>query len=356
MSGYWIFLLMIIPVIAGVVSWQKFHTIELWESATSVGAALVVIISVFGISQCSLSHDTYTESGRIMSVVHTPKWKAEWTETETYTTTDSKGKSHTHTRLVTRRKTHSPTWVADTTIGSMQITEGYFNYIGRQHGIRKELGYRPDYDSGDRYDYHSTVSDDPEFCDYPVNGTAMWLNPILTQKGLRGYEKLSDNEIQQYGLFDYPNHDKFKSSRLLGGVPLSHWDWDKMNTYLYDQRGVNVLMVKLGSIDTAKKFQQHWKNGRKNDLVLCYGDGWSYVFGWTDKELVKMNLQTILLDNPIDINIIPLIKSEILKNYKPHNWEQYQDDEFVVETWMIVTAFLLMIATQAGLYYKFHKN
>jgi len=119
---------------------------------------------------------------------------------------------------------------------------------------------------------------------------------------------------------------------------------------------VNVLMVKLGSIDTAKKFQQHWKNGRKNDLVLCYGDGWSYVFGWTDKELVKMNLQTILLDNPIDINIIPLIKSEILKNYKPHNREQYQDDEFVVETWMIVTAFLLMIATQAGLYYKFHKN
>lgn len=116
-------------------------------------------------------------------------------------------------------------------------------------------------------------------------------------------------------------------------------------------------MVKLGGgIENAKNLQAYWKNGKKNDIVICYGDGWSYVFGWSETELIKLNLQTILLDNPVNDDIISLIKAEIRKNFKPHKWTMYEEQEFIVPTWTVVMAFILMILSQIGLYYAFHKN
>jgi hypothetical protein len=348
---------MIIPVVAGVVSWVKFHEIDLKESVMSVGAALLLISSTLLISKCSSRMDTETLSGRITSVHHTPEWEAEWQELETYTTIDSKGNAQTHTRLVTRRETHSPKWWAETTVGDISMSRGYFNHIGQKYGIEKEMGHRPNFNSGNRYDYYSHVNDDPEFCDYPVTKTSNWQNPLKNSKGLHSFKKISEEEALKMGLPNYPQNDPFKSSRLIGGVPIDIWNWDKMNAALGADYKVNLIMVKLeGGVENAKNLQAYWKNGKKNDIVMCYEEGWSYVFGWSETELVKLNLQTILLDNPVNDGMIPLIKEEIRKNFKPHKWTMYEEQEFIVPTWTVATAFILMILSQIGLYYAFHKN
>lgn len=301
--------------------------------------------------------DSETVSGRITSTHHIPEWEAEWIEMETHSSTDSNGNTTSYTIPVTKHETHYPKWVAETTIGQISIEESYFDHISGKHGIYKERGYRPDYDSGDRYDYFTTVKDDPEFCDYPVNLTRMWNNPLKGTESLYTFKKISDEQAKKLHLHPYPRNDTFLSSRLIG-VPLSSWNWDKMNSAIGKQKRVNVIMINFGSrsMDSAKEQQAYWQNGKKNDLVLCYGKGWSYVFGWTKSELVKQNLQTILLDNPINDDIIPLIKLEIRNNFKPYKWIQHENIQRSVPVWGVIVAFLLMIGSQVLCYKFFHEN
>ncbi len=359
--GYWLFILMIIPVIAGCVSWIKFSTISLKESGVSVAAALVIISLVFGVSKFNSGIDTETYSGKVTKATHIPKWEAEWTELVTHTTTDSKGNVSTYTTLETRHQTHYPKWYVETTLGRISISENFFKQIGNRHGIVAERGYRPDYDSGDKNDYHSYVNDDPEFCDYPVTTCENWFNPLKNAKSLHSFKGMSKEEADKLGLYDYPVNDTFTSSRLIGNHAITIWNWDKMNSALGSQKHVNLILVKLPSVDKAKHLQNYWKNGKKNDLVICYNGkigepaNWCYVFGWSKSELVKMNLQTLFLDKPVTNDILPDIKRIVRKDFAPHDWTMYKDADQVIPTGYVITAFLLMLGIQVALYYQFHK-
>jgi hypothetical protein len=351
---------MIIPVIAGCVSWIKFHTINLKEAGISVGVAFLLIISTLGISQCSMEMDSETLSGRVTQATHIPKWRAEWTELQTYTTTDSKGQTQTHTRLVTKSRTHHPKWYVETTVGRFNISQNFFNTIGQKYGIDIVRGYRPDFDSGDRNDYHSYVDDDPEFCDYPVTAKNMWRNPLKNSRSLHSFRKISDEEASKMGLPEYPQNETFVSSRLIGEHDISIWNWDKMNSAIGEEKKVNLILVKIDSIDNAKQLQQYWKGGKKNDLVICYNGEigkpaeWCYVFGWSKNELVKLNLQTLFLDNPVNDDMISNIKQIVRKDFQPHDWTIYKGEAKVIPTGWVIAAFILMILSQAGLYYVFH--
>lgn len=358
--GYWLFLLMIIPVVAGMISWLKFHTINWKESLISTGAALLVILGVLGMGQCSNQWDTETWSGRITKAIHIPEWTAEWSELETYTTTDSKGNVRTRTRWVTRREHHSPTWEVETTIGNFGISESFFHQICQEHGIQKERGYRPNYDSGDKWDYFSYVNDDPEFCDYPVTTQNTWMNPLKNTKSLHSFRDLGEDEAINMGLPSYPINETFKSSRIIGDVNISIWNWDKMNSALGHQKKVNIILVRLNSVDQAKHLQNYWKNGKKNDLVICFGGSkkdkaeWCYVFGWSESELVKLNLQSLFLEKPVNDYMLEDIKQIVRKDFKPHEWSQYEHLDKMIPTGWVVTAFILMIVVQGLLYYYFH--
>jgi hypothetical protein len=352
---------MIIPVIAGCVSWLKFHTINLTEAGISTASALVVISMVLLISECSMDHDKETLSGRVTKACHTPEWHARWTELETYTTTDSKGRTRSHTRLVTKTRTYSPRWWVETTVGDFDIPQNSFKHIGDKHGIVTSLGYRPNFDYGDVNDYTSYVKDDPEFCDYPVTTVSSWRNPIKNAKSLYSFREISEEEAQKEGLYEYPiEHTLFNSSRLLGNPNVSIWNWDKMNSALGSRKKVNLILVKIDSFDKAKLLQNYWKNGKKNDIVICYNNtgnqppDWCFVFGWSKSELVKLNLQTLLLDNTIDDSIIPKIKQIVDRDFFPHDWTMYKDTQKVIPTAWVVVAFILMVITQSCLYYVFH--
>jgi hypothetical protein len=351
---------MIIPVIAGCVSWLKFYSINLKESGISVAAAFAIILITLGISKCSNGIDNETLSGRVETAVHIPEWEAEWVEVETDTTTDEKGNVQTHTRLVTKNQTHWPKWYVETTVGKFNITENSFHQICQRHGTVVVQGYRPDYDSGDRNDYHSYVKDDPEFCDYPVTAQQMWRNPIKDSKSLHSFKEIKDEDAAKMGLYEYPKNETFGSSRMIGNHAIDIWNWDKMNSAIGAEKKINLILVKIDSVDKAKYLQNYWKNGKKNDIVICYNGPsnkpaeWCYVFGWSKSELVKMNLQTLFLDHPVNHDILTKIKEIVRKDFQPHEWDMYKDEEFIIPTGWVIAAFILMMITQGGLYYYFH--
>lgn len=353
---------MIIPVIAGIISWIRFSSISLKESCISVGAALLTIMLVLAISKITNRSDTETLSGRVVTAIHTPLWEAEWQELETYTTTDSKGNVETHTRWVTRHQTHYPDWWVETTLGDISISENFFNQISKKHGIVVVPGSRPNYDSGDINDYYSCVKDDPEYCDYPITMKVSWDNPLKGTESLYSYKDIPDSEAKKLKLFSYPENNTFCSSRLLGNTNITIWDWDKMNSALGAEKHVNLILVKLeGGIEQAKNLQAYWKNGKKNDLVICFGGEpnksaeWCYVFGWSKTELVKQNLQTLFLDYPVNDDIIPHIKRIVRKDFQPHIWVMYKDTEFLIPTGWVIATFIIMLLIQVGLYQYFNK-
>lgn len=361
--GYWLFILMIIPVVAGIICWVKFHSIDIKELGVGIASALIVIGSVLSIGTCSLKEDSETLSGMVTSAVYMPEWHARWTEVETYITTDGKGRTQTRTRAVTRNRHYPERWYAETTLGRVDITSGFYKQIANKHGQFAELGDRLHYHSGDRYDYISIVKDDPTYCDYPMTQTRSWSNPLKNSKGLHNYREISEKEAQRLNLPSYPQNKTFGSSRIIGNSPINIWNWDKLNSYLGPTKHVNLILVKMpGGIEQAKLLQEYWQNGKKNDLVICY-DGesnkpaqWCYVFGWSKSELVKLNIQSLFLEKPVNDYILPDLRNVVATHYQAHQWAKYEGSPIIIPTGWVVAAFILMLASQIVLYNFFHKN
>lgn len=122
-------------------------------------------------------------------------------------------------------------------------------------------------------------------------------------------------------------------------------------------------MVGFGNVpsDYGHYQEAKWIGGKKNDLVICFGGviktnapQWVYVFGWTEQALVKQNLQTLVLQHPINDDIIPLISAEVSKNYVIKDWHKFDYITIEPPAWSYVAYFLVMLITQAGLYIYFH--
>lgn len=123
----------------------------------------------------------------------------------------------------------------------------------------------------------------------------------------------------------------------------------------------------IGYKDTDSMMAEYqkasWIGGKKNDIVLIYNisngsvkPNWSRVFGWSESEICKRNLESILLSNPINDNILELISNEIAANYKIKDWTKF--DYLTIEPRNIhyIWFFIILILTQVSLYVYFHYN
>ena len=115
---------------------------------------------------------------------------------------------------------------------------------------------------------------------------------------------------------------------------------------------VNLIIVGFNSTDASLGDWQQakWLGGKKNDLVVCYGDGWVKCFGWTESEIVKRNLETLFLANPINESILPLAEIEIRQNYKLKDWKKFDYISITPKTGYIVTYVILLIVMQVAVY------
>lgn len=363
-SGYWVFLIMLLPVIAAVVSFLKFRTIDIKEIGISLGVALTITLLTLFLGGLGMQLDTETHSGYIVRLEHTPKWEAEWVEVVTETHTDSKGNQYTTTHNEVRSETHYPTWTAVTTVGDKEIDKATWDEIRSKYGTQSKRGHRPDYDSGDKYDYYTVIDDNGYYPTYPVSMTRMWQNKYKNTDSIVVGEPIPDEEASKIGLPEYPkNNNLFVSNRIIGSSDIPIYKWDQLNTVVGERNHINLILVNMTgkTMEHAVMLRQYWQNGKKNDLVICYNKDneakpWCYVFGWSKTELVKQNITTLFLTTPIDENIIPLIDKEIDKNFESYDWSSVEVHGTPVATWVVLTAFILMSISQGILYYKFHNN
>lgn len=383
----YLYLIALVPIIIGGILWyfDKKVTWSEWliGSASALALALIFNLIALGIIH-SRTSDIQTISGQITHARHYSAWREYYeeaiyrTEYYTVTVTNPNGKgSHTERRSrqvfdhwEPRTRWHNEYWQCFSDINTTyDISEDKFNYFVNKYkkldsvpGIRHTFNHNSHMIEGDPNDYVTDKSKTQWI--EPCTKTAYFENKIKATPNLFQFVKVPTN-IQVYPWPENPNWNR--SDRLIGtaSILIDNLKFDQMNSILGPLKKVNVIIIGFGNKDEsyAEYQQAKYIGGKKNDLVVCFGGGsrlkgadWVKVFGWTESELVKRNLETIFLTNPINDDILPIITKEIKLNYKIKDWHKF--DYIVVRPpdWIYPLFLVILFLIQSGLYIYFHLN
>lgn len=374
----WFFWVMaLVPIFIGAIllyfdrkiTWQE------WLGGTAAALAMAGIFQLC--AYLGQTHDIETWSGAITQTTYYGAWVEQYEEahTETYACgTDSKGNTTycTRTYYTTEYAHHGGDWDVDRNFGTIADSP----YIQRQFhdvvqanfggGVDRTYAQRcthgGHYYSGDRTAY---VTENKTGYIHPVTTTQSFKNKVKAAPSLFSFCKVPTN----VNVFPWPeNGDWANSDRVMGTAKsmINTYDWDVLNSQLGPTKKVNLIIVGFpaGSpMDMAKYQEAKWVGGKKNDLVICFAGGgldskpeWVDVFGWTEANIVKHDLESLFLHNPINKDLLPKVSAEVTANYVKKDWHKFDYITIEPPTWSYVVFVIVLFLTQGGLYFWFQVN
>lgn len=367
--GIWIFyLLAMVPVIIGGVLWYRSYEVNWkeWLGGSAVGFLLALIFQF--VSVMGMTHDVETWSGWITHATHWPRWVEEYQQMHTRQVasgTDKDGNTQYTTEIyyTTEYRTHPEHWVAYTSIpDEHEITREFYQEIVNNFGgsIDTEQPHKGGFYSGDKNAYVAYKRNDYI---YPVTALKSWSNRVKAAPTLFSFAKVPID----VAVYKWPENPDWQESQRLIGRAVSDFnllEFDRMNARLGSSKRVNVIMVGFLDNDSGCADWQRaaWIGGKKNDLVLCYGGvekgkrSWARVFGWSDSEICKRNLESLLLSTNKGNGLLKLVEQEIVSGYTIKDWSTF--DYITVEPpgWSYWVFAIVLTASQVGFYYWAHNN
>ena len=363
-----------LPILIGLFLFAKKREVVWWEWLAGCGLALLMAVIFHWIALEAQCRDHEVFSGKVVSATHHPWWQAreEVDDYEDEEYTDSEGNKHTRRKKVGSHyeyHDHPEHWTCEADFGSYsstveyEIDQAFFRQIAANFcggSLRTVQPWKSDFYKGDKNEY---VADNKTGYVYPTTRWMAFKNRVKASPSLYSFAPVPKDAK----VFPYPAcKDPFASDRLVGTarqtIPLR--DFDVMCSSLGPRKKVNLIMVGFGEAGSEAAHVQEaaWVGGKKNDLVLCYGGkdqrkpSWTYVFGWTDKAIVKVNLQSILLKNPIDATILPLVEAEVSRNYEIKEWRDFSYLQVEPPAWSYWVYIFVMVGAQVGFWFWARSN
>ena len=356
------YLIALLPFILGAVFFAISTKIAWWEWALSGAIGLVLAGTFHYVAIHTMTGDTETWSGRAVEVVHYPRWIEEYQESHTRSVpngTDNKGNTtyRTETYYTTEHRTHPEYWERRDDFGKIDrsptIDKGEYDDLARQFGgqVDTEKPHKSGFDGGDPNVYH--VRNRTGII-IPLTMVQRWENRVKAAPSCFSYSKVPDT----VKVFPWPENPNTRISDRVMGIARNRFTtlkWDQMCARLGPTSRVNLIVVGFDSDDSGLGQWQEakWIGGKKNDLVLCYGTAqrgskatWTYIFGWTEREDVKKNLQTLLLTNELKDDLLPLIEAEVAKNYRLKDWTKFDYLRVEPPTWAYLVLLGAMVVVQ----------
>jgi hypothetical protein len=362
---YLFYIIALIPAIIGAILFMCNKKVNGQEWLGGTVIAFLVSGIMHGIAIYSMTDDIECWSGKITHACHFPQWVEQYQKRHSRTTYSGSGKNrvaHTRVWYTTEYATHSENWVAYLNFGEISqeksISLQTFNEIKANFGeIIEDGGKQSNSHGGHRHSGDNNIYKTPNKTGYvyPVTTIQHFENKIKAAPTLFSFVSVPSN----CPVYHWPENPNWMASdRLLGVVGISPREFDLMNSRLGPTKLVNVIMVGFNSADTmlGRWQEAKWVGGKKNDLVITYGfQGtnvvWAYCFGWTEKELCKRNLEAIIMSNPINDKILPLIEQEIKANYTIKDWTKFDYISIEPPRWAYITLIILMIVSQVGFWF-----
>lgn len=341
---------------------KEIHTIEF---ICMCGLSVIISCIIFAITCIPIVNDTYYQSGRYQIVSWHPYFVEEYKQqhTESYACgTDDEGNTEycTRTYYTTEHETHYPYYLVEDNLGQSQTIDK-----SQYDQIKKEFGNRLKVDKFIRY-HHSQqkcVKGDPNLYyynnetnsyKYPTTKLSQWYNPLKHKISLFNTEK-------KQVLLNYPKRQNWISNNrmLVKEKPFCSKDWDILNTQLYEKLKVNLILIQLDNIDKINQVKYDWNVGKKNDIIICYVGNYKNpeivkVFGWYESEILSVKLESVLLENGINLKDI---KQIVLSYYKPFDFSQFKYLTFKQpDRWQIVLTAIITLLIMIIFYVVFATN
>ena len=346
---------------AAIWTFLYFHNrkIHIWEAVCSLFISLILAGATHYFSFKNQTGDTETWSGQIESVKLFSAWTERYQEkvykTEEYYTGTGKNRTR-HTRRVFShyewRTDHHPrrniaySNIGDYAVSDLKYKELIEEFGGEKsiQGDRETIKSKSHMISGDANDYISVNNKNP-------------IIPVTTQKSFENRLKAGSiwDKKQPSDKLNIPgrpeNSNPFRSDRLLGTAK-NHFSirkLDELNAVLGPDKKVDINIVgyNTGNSQFGQYTESKWLGGNKNTLTICYGmdkdfsvspdsnpgnannpnkthkPSWVYVFGWSESDICKRNIESLLLTSGVGDAILPELEREVRKNYQKPDWHRF---------------------------------
>lgn len=351
----------LIPLIVGLFVWrfcERVHWVE-WIGGSVF--AFILAGAIHGIALSGMISDREVWSGEITHATFYPEWIEEYTESHTTYSTDSDGNTTSSTYYTTEHRTHEEYWEAYTDLDYSKTIDKDF-WLQIVHNFKNRTVEQPGKSGFDGGDENIYVAYNRTGYVYPVTAIRSFENRVKAAPTVFSFPKVPETvNVHEY---PYPS-DWLCSNRLINESRISIKEFDRFNTRLGFKKRVNIIMINFGNADAsiAQYQQAKYIGGKKNDLVICYGGAsnkaiaeWSYCFGWTEKDICKRNIETILLEHPVNNSILPILEKEIIASYNIKDWSKFDYITIEPKPGTIMWYFIIMVVTQIGLYVWFYLN
>ena len=330
-------LIFLIPIVtAGILAFKFREKTALWEYAVVLVPSLLLFFALKYSFVYISSLDKEYLSDLVNKITYYEDWDETVMVTHTRTVSCGNGKTRTETYVVPERRYHPKRYVYETVTGETNdVSEDEYKLICyklNMPAVFKDMHRLYRSKDGDAYvtSWNRTRENS-----YPVTWTHLYQNKVKASSySIFKYGNMSEEEIKENKLFDYPEIKNNDQNPILG-FNATDTDIDAVR-YLNGYRGpknqihVFILCFNNPSLEVAEMQKAYWQGGNKNEFVVCLGVKnntviWCNPFSWSDEPMLEVKTRDYFIKHP-DINFKDY--AEWLDTQIDKNWHRKEFNDF----------------------------
>lgn len=330
-------LIFLIPIVtAGILAFKFREKTALWEYAVVLVPSLLLFFALKYSFVYISSLDKEYLSDLVNKITYYEDWDETVMVTHTRTVSCGNGKTRTETYVVPERRYHPKRYVYETVTGETNdVSEDEYKLICyklNMPAVFKDMHRSYRSKDGDAYvtSWNRTRENS-----YPVTWTHLYQNKVKASSySIFKYGNMSEEEIKENKLFDYPEIKNNDQNPILG-FNATDTDIDAVR-YLNGYRGpknqihVFILCFNNPSLEVAEMQKAYWQGGNKNEFVVCLGVKnntviWCNPFSWSDEPMLEVKTRDYFIKHP---NINFKDYAEWLDTQIDKNWHRKEFNDF----------------------------
>lgn len=352
---YW---MLIIPILVVIYLYIQFpHRMVWYEYLIPPVGTFFAILILSTTCDYIVSWDTEYHGGWVTQSV----WTEHWTETyiETETDTDSNGK--TTTKVVTKTRYHPDEYIiTDSNNYNVNIDEGHFEFLAHKFGNRKiDKPWNIGQSSWGDGRLFTTVYPNTKETFTPCFTKHRYTNKVAVSHSVFNFKTVNKKDQDTYHLYQYPSiYNYYSQNSILGwGDPIAEKTLTEANARLGSIKQVRIfiLMFPNQPLQAGLLQQQLWKNGNKNEVVVCIGTNgnkvtWVYPFAWDNERLLVDLREDVASNKSVDmINIVNTINKLVETKFSRKHFKDFDYIQVDPPMWAKVICFIITAAINYGI-------
>jgi hypothetical protein len=366
----WICLLIPLIGVFVLLRWYK-HTLTWWEVAIpSIACFLFILIFKFSVEKIQVD-DTEYHGATVVEARYYEYWET-WVKRTCYRSVKC-GKSTISVPYDCSYCDHNPArWTVVNSLGEeFSVSEKYYNYLmglwkatPRFVELNRNINYH--YGCGKDGDMYKILWDKNPLTAKSTTATHSYENRVQAAHSAFDFVKVTEEDIKNYKLYEYPEVDGWHQETVLGldslpSIPKNKITlFKQMSAYLNGELGpkkharIYFLFFTSESQMSASMQEAHWDGGNDNEVVICIGIDpatqklkWVKPFSWTPNRRVLPDIREEIMNiGTLDpMRICRAVEGVVIKEYKRKDFKEFsyltvEPPEWAIWTTAIITALI----------------